>query len=274
MPRGKETTLYAQDPEFYGYEWNDRYGDYVRIEDDEVLYWEVEAFDAQHWGYQHILDNLPIEKNSYVVAGDKWIYSSVFEFLPDAIDYAVGSEDITLTEYDGDLYANGRMIRVLTDKGQEWYDNHAYPGSLNVEEAEHVLEVKSYTKKIRPTVKINKRKPFDSSKYYDPERHPLRNFPGNLYTIDRGFGSNEYRYVTARGNMGTDGLPGMLAHSVGNGPNSWDTLYDEGERLHETLKPGETRGIGNGVKVTRVRNAKPKKLIKSKTAKRPTARRK
>lgn len=102
-----------------------------------------------------------------------------------------------------------------------------------------------------------KKKPkFDSTRYYDPERHPMRRLTsGKLFTIDRGSRfRGEYRYWGATDGVGSDGVAGKIATLVssGSGYNSFSRIYDEAERICNGLRPNETAFI-RGLSVTRVR---------------------
>lgn len=257
--RNSTRVLYSQDPEWYGYEWSEKYGDYIYRSDDGIYKWSDLGYDETSTQFDCVMDGFPIENNKYVVEGDGWRDYAAFDYLPPAVEYASGNRDIHITDENGDLVVNGIRIRVLTDKGQRWFDNNTYFESSNSEEIAHCFETNGYTKKLVPSAKKLNRKPFDRSKYYDAEKHPLRNFPGNLYTIDRGFGNGDGRYVTARGNMGTDGLPGQLASVYKGRKMSWDQGYEDGERLHGEMKVGERKSLRNGISVTRVKNTKPRK---------------
>lgn len=93
-------------------------------------------------------------------------------------------------------------------------------------------------------VQNEKPKPFDASRFYDPARHPLRNFPGKLYTIDRGARyKGENRFWTARGDTGTDSLSHSIAILGRQAGFDYDYGYDLGERLYKTLMVGQTSTV-------------------------------
>ena len=107
-------------------------------------------------------------------------------------------------------------------------------------------------------VQDSKSKAFDASRYFDPARHPLTNFPGKLYTIDKGARYKaENRFWTARGDTGSDSLSHNIAILGRQAGFDYDYGYDLGERLYKTLMVGQTTTVYlKGTKkliVTRVR---------------------
>lgn len=107
-------------------------------------------------------------------------------------------------------------------------------------------------------VQNEKPKTFDASRFYDPARHPLRNFPGKLYTIDKGARyKGENRFWTACGDTGTDSLSHQIAIMGRQAGFDYDYGYYLGEKLYKTLMVGQTSTVYlRGTKkliVTRVR---------------------
>ena len=110
-------------------------------------------------------------------------------------------------------------------------------------------------------VQNEKPKTFDASRFYDPDRHPLRKvYSGKLYTIDRGYRYKpENRYWTATDTLGSDGLAGKIAtlYSNGSGYGTFEIGYDKGEKIQKSLGLHETVSLaipGNKwLQITRVR---------------------
>lgn len=84
--------------------------------------------------------------------------------------------------------------------------------------------------------------------YNDPNNHPLRRFPGNLYVIDLGSRFKpENRYRFARGDAGSDGLPHAIGHIASmdghSGYDSYSRASDIGERLLKALEKGDGMSV-------------------------------
>ena len=103
------------------------------------------------------------------------------------------------------------------------------------------------------------KKASDSSRFYDPARHPFRNWSGPLYTIDRGtrFRNLENRFWVARGDIASDGLPNKLGILYRNVNLPFDYGYDMGTKLCKTLEPRASQTVyirgSTKVVVTRIR---------------------
>lgn len=151
---------------------------------------------------------------------------------------------------------HGYLVRELTDRGQEWWDDNARIEGVTAANI-YCLNTSGYTRKIFGKTGG---KPQDRSAYYDSDRHPMHGHKGPLYTIDRGSGyEGPYRYV---GGLDENGFERGAVHrlAVYRREGDYFSAADEARKGLSGMKPGETRTV-MGYEVTRVRNVKPKKLV-------------
>lgn len=145
--KGEAVVLFSDDPEWYGYGYDRDAGKFYRDYAGEMLDWDVTSADEMDWAFESMLETLGEPRNG-LLAPTTWGYRA-FDSFKEAI-YTCGGRGGVSEVYvrDGDLYANGILVRELTDKGQDYYDRNIDAGALyGYDIGAYCLTVKGYTRK-------------------------------------------------------------------------------------------------------------------------------
>ncbi len=160
-------TVYVDDPEYYGYEYDGR-GDYVQYDEDDEgreyprLWSYGDEFDDE---MSFVEEYMRKHDGPYIMYGTVGLWDGGrvggrivrdFDDFGDAIspNYA---HELEIYDEDGDLHIvishhDGRhhmVMRELTAKGRAWYDKHAtYSGYLDADEISHLATTRGYTKRM------------------------------------------------------------------------------------------------------------------------------
>lgn len=161
-------TVYVDDPEYYGYEWDGK-GDYVQYdEDDEEKeyphYWSYgDEFDTE---MEFVKEYMGRHDGPFVMYGTIGLWDGAartggriirnFDEFGDAIRPRYPHE-LYIYDEDGDLHiiighhdgTHHMVMRELSKRGAEYYDRHAsYSGYLDSDEFTRIATQKGYTKRM------------------------------------------------------------------------------------------------------------------------------
>ncbi len=145
--KGKTEILYCEDPEWYGYEYDRKTGRFTRDYYGEKLDWDQTFINETEAAFDGMLGRLGEPRNG-LLAPTVYGYRA-FGSFEEAIYACAMRKGVTeVYVQDGDLYANGVLIRELTDKGQDYYDRNIDAGALyGYDIGAYCLTVKGYTRK-------------------------------------------------------------------------------------------------------------------------------